>query len=73
MKIGDLVRVDRKKVWLSKEEWRITGIITEKLECTRSSGLKAAAYRVLWSAAAAYLHLPVWYSEGGLEIISESR
>ena len=47
MKVGDLVKINKNKKWLSRHDFSKTGVVLEKLSL--GSHRKQSSYLVLWS------------------------
>ena len=67
MKIGNLVRVNRKTGWVSKEDWSVTGLVVRVL--SKNCYRKNTAYEVLWDSNIKG-QLPVWHSDLSIEVIN---
>lgn len=69
MKIGDLVRLNRKKKIYTMSEWNSVGVIIEAL--TSGSHRKNDSYLVMWPEAIAdsknIPHRQEWYASPSLE------
>ena len=75
MKNGDLVRINRKTVWLQKEDWNTTGIIvrtlSEEFHTHDGHDIKNKNFEVLWNSDNEWL--PIWHNSRSIEVISEVR
>ena len=69
MKVGDLVRLNRKKKLYTISEWNSVGVIVEAL--TSGIARKHSSYLVLWpEALEASAHIPnnqEWYDAPSIE------
>jgi len=72
MKVGDLVRLNRKKKLYTISEWNSVGVIVEAL--TSGSHRKHSSYLVMWPESFNNIenipNLKEWYSAPSIEKVS---